>query len=49
MMAKKKPIESISSDDLGVALDSSSLIVNSQSPPPEKPAGQEPKGRNMCW
>jgi len=44
MMAKKKPIESISSDDLGVALDSSSLIVNSQSPPPEKPAGQKFEG-----
>jgi len=44
MMAKKKPIESITSSDLGVDLDSSNVIMNSQTPPPEKPAGQKFEG-----
>ena len=41
---KKKPIESITSSDLGVDLDSSNVIMNSQTPPPEKPAGQKFEG-----
>ena len=44
MMAKKKPIESITSGDLGVNLDSSNVKMNSQKPPPEKPAGQKFEG-----
>ena len=44
MMAKKKPIEAISSSDLGVNLSSSNVKLNSQNPPPEKPAGQKFEG-----
>jgi electron transfer flavoprotein beta subunit len=44
MMAKKKPVESITSSDLGVNLDPSNVKMNSQNPPPEKPAGQKFEG-----
>ena len=44
MMAKKKPVESITSGDLGVNLDPSNVKMNSQNPPPEKPAGQKFEG-----
>ncbi|MBV23043.1 MAG: hypothetical protein CMA53_02965 [Euryarchaeota archaeon] len=44
MMAKKKPIESIISSDLGVNLEASNVKMNSQNPPPEKPAGQKFEG-----
>tara|TARA_B100000686_G_scaffold283971_1_gene307260 strand:+ start:2470 stop:3225 length:756 start_codon:yes stop_codon:yes gene_type:complete len=41
MMAKKKPIETLSSDDLGVDLSVSTLKVESHESPPEKPPGQK--------
>ena len=44
MMAKKKPVESITSDDMGVNLEPSNVKMNSQNPPPEKPAGQKFEG-----
>ena len=44
MMAKKKQVESITSGDLGVTLNSSNVALNSQNPPPEKPAGQKFEG-----
>ena len=44
MMAKKKQVESITSGDLGVILDSPNVTLNSQNPPPEKPAGQKFEG-----
>tara|TARA_B100000900_G_scaffold415873_1_gene447632 strand:+ start:7215 stop:7970 length:756 start_codon:yes stop_codon:yes gene_type:complete len=44
MMAKKKQVESVTSTDLGVSLESSNLTINSQTPPPEKPAGQKFEG-----
>ena len=44
MMAKKKAIESISVQDLGVDIGSASVSMDSQSPPPEKPAGQKFEG-----
>ncbi|MBA46176.1 MAG: hypothetical protein CMB31_06275 [Euryarchaeota archaeon] len=40
MMAKKKPIESMDSDSLGVDVSGSSATINSQSPPDEKAPGQ---------
>ena len=44
MMAKKKPVESVTSSDLGVNLNPSNVKMNSQNPPPEKPAGQKFEG-----
>ena len=44
MMAKKKPVESITPSDLGVSLEASKVKMNSQNPPPEKPAGQKFEG-----
>jgi len=44
MMAKKKVIESISAGDLGISLGDSSISIDSQNPPPEKPAGQKFEG-----
>jgi len=41
MMAKKKPIETLSSVDLGVDLSVSSLKVGSHESPPEKPPGKK--------
>ncbi len=41
MMAKKKPIETFSPDDLGVELSVSCLKVESHESPPEKPPGQK--------
>ena len=40
MMAKKKPIDSMSPDSLGVDVSGSSAVINSQSPPDEKAPGQ---------
>ena len=44
MMAKKKVIESMTSADLGVDLSSSNVTLDSQTPPPEKAAGQKFEG-----
>ena len=44
MMAKKKTIEALSVNDLGVDLGSSSVTLDNQSPPAEKPAGQKFEG-----
>ena len=41
MMAKKKTIETLSVGDLGVDVGSSSVTLDNQSPPAEKPAGQK--------
>ena len=43
-MAKKKIIESITSGDLGVDTGSSNVNLDSQTPPPEKAAGQKFEG-----
>ena len=40
-MAKKKPIDSLTSDDLGVDTSNSMVSVESHSSPPEKPPGQK--------
>jgi electron transfer flavoprotein alpha/beta subunit len=44
MMAKKKTIEAISVSDLAVDIGSSSVTLDNQSPPAEKPAGQKFEG-----
>ncbi|MEE2747095.1 MAG: electron transfer flavoprotein subunit beta/FixA family protein [Candidatus Thermoplasmatota archaeon] len=44
MMAKKKAVETLSVSDLGVDLGSSSVTLENQSPPAEKPAGQKFEG-----
>ena len=44
MMAKKKTIETLSVDDLGIDLGSASVTLDHQSPPAEKPAGQKFEG-----
>ena len=44
MMAKKKNIESITSSDLDVDLNNSNINLDSQTPPPEKAAGQKFEG-----
>ena len=44
MMAKKKAVETISVDDLGVDVGSASVTLDNQSPPAEKPAGQKFEG-----
>ena len=44
MMAKKKAIETVSPEDLGVSIDASRVTVVSHSPPPEKPPGQKFEG-----
>jgi len=44
MMAKKKQIETVTSDDLGVAIGTSSVSLQSHSPPPVKPPGQKFEG-----
>ena len=44
MMAKKKTIEALSVNDLGVDLGSSSVTLDNQSPPAEKPPGQKFEG-----
>jgi len=41
MMAKKKPIESLTTEDLGVDTSNSMISVESHSSPPDKPAGQK--------
>lgn len=41
MMAKKKPIDSLSPDDLGIDDSNSKVIINSHSSPPEKQPGQK--------
>ncbi len=43
-MAKKKIIESITPSDLGVHLGDSNVHLDSQTPPPEKAAGQKFEG-----
>ena len=40
-MAKKKPIDTLTPDDLGVNAGESLVRVNSHSSPPEKQAGQK--------
>ena len=40
MMAKKKPIDSMTPDSLGIDVSGSSAVINSQSPPDEKAPGQ---------
>lgn len=44
MMAKKKVIESITSEDLGVDVGDLRVNLDSQTPPPEKAAGQKFEG-----
>ena len=44
MMAKKKTIETLSVGDLGVDVGTSSVTLENQSPPAEKPAGQKFEG-----
>jgi len=44
MMAKKKAIETMSVDDLGIDIGSASVTLDNQSPPAEKPAGQKFEG-----
>ena len=44
MMAKKKPIETLTAGDLGVELGAASVTINSHSPPAEKPPGQKFEG-----
>ena len=44
MMAKKKAIETMSVEDLGVDIGSASVTLDNQSPPAEKPAGQKFEG-----
>lgn len=44
MMAKKKTVETLSVGDLGVDVGSSSVTLDNQSPPAEKPAGQKFEG-----
>ena len=44
MMAKKKTVETMSIGDLGVDIGSSSVTLENQSPPAEKPAGQKFEG-----
>ncbi len=44
MMAKKKTIETLSVGDLGVDVGASSVTLENQSPPAEKPAGQKFEG-----
>ena len=44
MMAKKKAIETVSPEDLGVSIDASRVTLVSHSPPPEKPPGQKFEG-----
>ena len=44
MMAKKKPIESWSVDDLGVGIGATVVSIDSHSPPAEKPPGQKFEG-----
>ena len=44
MMAKKKAVETISVDDLGVDIGSASVTLDNLSPPAEKPAGQKFEG-----
>ena len=44
MMAKKKVIETVSPEDLGVSMGESRVTVISHSPPPEKPPGQKFEG-----
>ncbi len=44
MMAKKKTIETLSVGDLGVDVGNSSVTLENQSPPAEKPAGQKFEG-----
>ena len=44
MMAKKKPIETLTAGDLGVDLGAASVTINSHSPPAEKPPGQKFEG-----
>ena len=44
MMAKKKTVEALTPGDLGVDLGESPVIVNSHSPPPDKPPGQKFEG-----
>ena len=44
MMAKKKAIETMSVEDLGIDIGSASVTLDNQSPPAEKPAGQKFEG-----
>ena len=44
MMAKKKPIETWSVDELGVDIGATGVSVDSHSPPAEKPPGQKFEG-----
>ena len=43
-MAKRKVIESVSTDDLGVNLGESQVNIDSHDSPPEKPPGQKFEG-----
>ena len=44
MMAKRKVIETVSTDDLGIHLGDSKVIIDSHDSPPEKPPGQKFEG-----
>ena len=44
MMAKRKVIETVSTDDLGISLGDSRVIIDSHNSPPEKPPGQKFEG-----
>ena len=44
MMAKKKQIETVTPEDLGVAIGTSSVSLQSHFPPPAKPPGQKFEG-----
>ena len=44
MMAKKKAIETMSVEDLGIDIGSAAVTLDNQSPPAEKPAGQKFEG-----
>ena len=44
MMAKKKPIETWSVDDLGIDIGATGVSIDSHSPPAEKPPGQKFEG-----
>lgn len=41
MMAKKKPIDSLTSEELGIDISNSKIVLESHISPPEKPPGQK--------
>jgi electron transfer flavoprotein beta subunit len=44
MMAKRKQIESVTAEDLGVDIGTAQVSISSHRPPPKKPAGQKFEG-----